>query len=47
MTIGALQLRQVPAVVNEQPIGVSLLGMSFLSRLDGYAVQGGVMILNW
>lgn len=47
ISIGALSVRQVEAVVNERPIGVSLLGMTFLRRLDGYSVQNGELVLSW
>jgi predicted aspartyl protease len=42
-----LTVRDVEASVNEQPIGISLLGMTFLSRLDGYRVEGDKLILEW
>jgi aspartyl protease family protein len=45
--IGQLTVRDVDASVNEQPIGISLLGMTFLNRLDGYRVQGDRLILDW
>jgi aspartyl protease family protein len=47
ISIGALSVRDVPAAVNSQSIGVSLLGMSFLKRLDGYAVERDSLILTW
>jgi aspartyl protease family protein len=47
LRIGQLALREVGASVNEQPIGISLLGMSFLNRLDGYRVEGDKLILDW
>jgi predicted aspartyl protease len=37
----------VEATVNEQPLDTSLLGMTFLSRLDGYRVEGDKLILEW
>ncbi len=45
--VGALTLYDIDAVVNEAPIGISLLGMGFLKRLDGYKVQGDKLILYW
>ncbi len=45
--IGALTVRNVPAAINSQSIGVSLLGISFLKRLDGYAVERDSLILRW
>jgi aspartyl protease family protein len=47
LRIGQLALREVEASVNEQRIGISLLGMSFLNRLDGYRVEGDRLILDW
>ncbi len=47
LRIGQLVLRDVEAWVNEAPLPVSLLGMSFLKRLDGYEVQGNQLILYW
>jgi aspartyl protease family protein len=45
--IGHLTVRNVEATVNEQPLDTSLLGMTFLSRLDGYRVEGDKLILEW
>ena len=47
LRIGQLVLRDVEAWVNEAPLFVSLLGMSFLKRLDGYEVEDGKLILYW
>jgi aspartyl protease family protein len=45
--IGQLTQRYVPASVNEAPMGVSLLGMTFLSRLESWSVEGGRLALYW
>jgi aspartyl protease family protein len=45
--IGQLAQRYVPASVNEAPLGVSLLGMTFLSRLESWSVEGGRLALYW
>ena len=45
--IGALRVRNVKASVSERPMDISLLGASFLNRLDGYEVSGGKMTLRW
>ncbi len=42
-----LEVLDVPAVVMEQPMAVSLLGMSFLSKLQGYSIRDGVLTLEW
>jgi aspartyl protease family protein len=34
-------------MVNDAPMGISLLGMSFLERLDGYEVREETLILRW
>ena len=45
--IGQLEVYDVAASVNQGPMGLSLLGMSFLERLNGYAVRGERLILQW
>jgi aspartyl protease family protein len=47
LRIGDMELRDVAAIVNDSPMGFSLLGMSFLERLDGYEVRDGTLILRW
>ena len=42
-----LQLFDVRAVVLEQPMPVSLLGMSFLSRLQGYETRDDELVMRW
>lgn len=37
----------VPAVVMEKDMAVSLLGMSFLSRVAGYSISGGDLTIEW
>jgi aspartyl protease family protein len=45
--IGQFSLYEVAAAVNEAPIGISLLGMSFLEQLAGYEVDDDRLILRW
>jgi aspartyl protease family protein len=45
--VDQLQLFDVRAVVLEQPMPVSLLGMSFLSRLQGYETRSDELVLRW
>lgn len=45
--IGQLAQRYVPASVNEAPMGISLLGMTFLSRLESWSVEKGRLALYW
>jgi len=47
LRIGALELYDLPASVGEQPGALSLLGMTFLKRLDSYQVRGDTLILAW
>ncbi|HKF73433.1 MAG TPA: TIGR02281 family clan AA aspartic protease [Stellaceae bacterium] len=42
-----LELFDVRAVVLEKPMPVSLLGMSFLSRLQGYETRRDELVLRW
>lgn len=42
-----LRLFDVRAVVMERPMPVSLLGMSFLSRLQGYETRNDELVLRW
>jgi aspartyl protease family protein len=45
--VGALRLRNVGASVSQNPMDVSLLGISFLTRLKSYEVSDGRMTLRW
>lgn len=47
VTIGDLTLRNVKAAIRRTRTGPSLLGMSFLRRLDGYEVREGRLVLRW
>ena len=46
MVIGPISKTQVSASVNGAEMKYSLLGMSFLNRLSGYEVRGGLLILK-
>lgn len=46
LRIGPVLLRQVRASVNRGDMGSSLLGMSFLGRLSGFAVSDGTLTLR-
>ena len=46
ITIGPIVVRDVRASVNGAAMKRSLLGMSFLSRLSGYEVSGGRLVLK-
>ena len=47
LRIGQLELFDLPASVGEQESSMSLLGMTFLKRLDSYQVRGDRLILSW
>ncbi len=47
IVIGDLTVRAVEAAVVRKPMATSLLGMSFLARLDGYEVRDGRLVLRW
>jgi aspartyl protease family protein len=44
--LGQFSAYDVPAVVMEN-LGTSLLGQSFLTRLDSYEMRDGLLTLNW
>jgi aspartyl protease family protein len=44
--IGQLAIDDVPAVVGEN-LNVSLLGMTFLKRLQSYEIRDGVLTITW
>jgi aspartyl protease family protein len=44
--VGQLSIYDVPASVLEH-VNVSLLGMSFLSRLQGYEMRAGKLTISW
>jgi aspartyl protease family protein len=44
--IGQLSIDDVPAVVGEN-MNTSLLGMSFLKRLQSYEIRDGVLTITW
>ncbi|MEM7023675.1 MAG: TIGR02281 family clan AA aspartic protease [Pseudomonadota bacterium] len=47
LRIGQLRLFDLEASVNGGPLPISLLGMSFLRRLQGYEVARDRLILRW
>ena len=47
MQVGPIGLSRFEMVVNQAPMSHSLLGMSFLGRLDSFQVQGRKLILRW
>jgi aspartyl protease family protein len=45
--VGQMTQEEVPAVVMDGEVPVSLLGMSFLRRLERYEIRDGQLILSW
>ena len=46
LAVGPIRLVNIPGAVLRTDIDTSLLGVSFLSRLSGYEVENGAMILH-
>lgn len=46
LTVGPIRLTDVPVTVNQQPMSTSLLGMSFLRRLDTFTIRGDQLFLK-
>ncbi|WP_425996521.1 retropepsin-like aspartic protease family protein [Caulobacter sp. DWR1-3-2b1] len=47
LEVGAIRFDGFPMVVNKAPMSTSLLGMSFLDRLESYEVRGRTLTLKW
>ena len=47
LTVGPVLMTVVPASINQTPMESSLLGMTFLKRLDGFEVRGRKLYLRW
>jgi aspartyl protease family protein len=47
LAVGPIKLEAMPMVVNQAPMTSSLLGMTFLRRLDGFQVRGRRLYLTW
>lgn len=46
LTVGPIRTADLPIIVSHQFNGVNVLGMNFLSRLKGWRVENGEMILE-
>ena len=46
LTVGSIQLADVPVEINQAPMNISLLGMPFLQRLESFEVRGDQLILH-
>ncbi|MGH6955809.1 MAG: retropepsin-like aspartic protease family protein [Caulobacteraceae bacterium] len=47
LQVGPLVLANVPVEVNRAPMSASLLGMTFLKRLDAFEIHGDTLTLKW
>ena len=47
LAVGPIRLANVQVAINQAPMSASLLGMSFLKRLDSFEARGDRMILRW
>jgi len=47
LRVGQLEVDDVEAMVMQEEGGISLLGQSFLKRLQGYEMRDGVLTLTW
>jgi aspartyl protease family protein len=45
--VGPIALADFSLAVNQAPMSISLLGMSFLSRLDSFHFEGPNLVLRW
>ncbi|MCB2102345.1 MAG: TIGR02281 family clan AA aspartic protease [Rhodobacterales bacterium] len=45
--LGPIVVRDVDALVMDGPMGINLLGLAFLKRLEGYAVSGDSLVLSY
>ena len=47
LAVGPIRLTDVPMTINAAPMRTSLLGLSYLRRLDSYEVRGRRLYLRW
>ncbi len=47
LEVGPIRLASMPMMINQAPMSSSLLGMSFLKRLDSFQVRGHRLYLTW
>ena len=46
VSIGDITIRDVPAVIHDEGLDISLLGMSFLSKLRSFEIQQDRLVLE-
>ena len=47
LAVGPIKFADVPMAINQSPMSNSLLGMTFLRRLDSFEVRGSKLVLKW
>jgi aspartyl protease family protein len=47
LEVGPIAFKGFPMVVNQTPMSTSLLGLSFLNRLDSFEIRDRKLILKW
>jgi aspartyl protease family protein len=47
LTVGQIKLTGFPMVINQAPMSSSLLGLTFLGRLESFQVRGRKLYLKW
>lgn len=47
LAVGPIRLSQFPMQINQAPMSTSLLGMTFVRRLDAFELRGAQLILTW
>jgi aspartyl protease family protein len=47
LVVGNFELHDVEVEINKLPMGSSLLGMTFLKRLDSFGVEKGRFVMRW
>jgi aspartyl protease family protein len=47
LAVGAIRFSDVEMEVNQAPMSVSLLGMTFFRRLESFRMEGGRLYLRW
>jgi aspartyl protease family protein len=47
LDVGPIAVSKMPVVVNKAPMSTSLLGMSFLHRLESFRIENKQLVLRW
>ena len=47
LVVGQIELHDVEVEINKSSMGSSLLGMTFLKRLDSFGVENGRFVMRW